>query len=30
MNAIVRGRIHHTNWIGSMGNDRYGCEIVAE
>jgi len=27
---LVHGRIHYTKWIDSMGNDRYGCEIIAE
>lgn len=27
--AIV-GRIHYTKWTDGDGNDRYGCEIIAE
>ena len=30
MKVLVHGRIHYTKWIDSMGNDRYGCEIIAE
>ena len=30
MKVMVRGRIHYTKWIDSTGNDRYGCEIIAE
>lgn len=26
----VRGRLHYTKWRDAEGNDRYGCEIVAE
>ena len=26
----VRGRIHYTKWKDQQGNDRYGCEIIAE
>ena len=26
----ITGRIHYTKWTDSDGNDRYGCEIVAE
>ena len=30
MKVLVQGRIHYTKWIDSAGNDRYGCEIIAE
>jgi single-strand DNA-binding protein len=30
MKVLVHGRIHYTKWTDSMGNDRYGCEIIAE
>ncbi|WP_418025832.1 single-stranded DNA-binding protein (plasmid) [Paracoccus sp. TD-10] len=30
MKVLVRGRIHYTKWQDADGNDRYGCEIVAE
>jgi single-strand DNA-binding protein len=30
MKALVHGRIHHTKWTDAAGNDRYGCEIIAE
>ena len=30
MKVLVHGRIHYSKWIDSMGNDRYGCEIIAE
>jgi single-strand DNA-binding protein len=30
MKVLVHGRIHYTKWIDSLGNDRYGCEIIAE
>ena len=26
----VSGRIHYSRWQDSDGNDRYGCEIIAE
>ncbi|WP_239806008.1 single-stranded DNA-binding protein [Croceicoccus hydrothermalis] len=26
----VTGRIHYTRWRDADGNDRYGCEIIAE
>ena len=26
----VMGRIHYTKWQDQQGNDRYGCEIIAE
>ncbi|MEE4539947.1 MAG: single-stranded DNA-binding protein [Erythrobacter sp.] len=26
----VNGRIHYSNWKDADGNDRYGCEIIAE
>ena len=26
----VTGRIHYTRWKDADGNDRYGCEIIAE
>ena len=26
----VPGRIHYTRWQDADGNDRYGCEIIAE
>ena len=28
--VLVRGRIHYTKWQDAEGQDRYGCEIVAE
>ncbi len=30
MKVLVRGRIHYTKWTDREGNDRYGCEIIAE
>ena len=30
MKVLVRGRIHYTKWKDQEGNDRYGCEIIAE
>ncbi|WP_336810129.1 single-stranded DNA-binding protein [Bosea sp. MMO-172] len=30
MKVLVRGRIHYTKWQDQNGNDRYGCEIIAE
>ena len=30
MKVLVRGRIHYTKWKDAEGNDRYGCEIIAE
>lgn len=30
MKLLVRGRIHYTKWTDKDGNDRYGCEIIAE
>ncbi|WP_062562113.1 single-stranded DNA-binding protein [Paracoccus aminovorans] len=30
MKVLVRGRIHYTKWQDAEGQDRYGCEIVAE
>lgn len=30
MSVLVRGRIHYTKWTDQQGNDRYGCEIIAE
>ena len=30
MKVLVRGRIHYTKWKDQQGNDRYGCEIIAE
>ncbi|OHT20081.1 single-stranded DNA-binding protein [Edaphosphingomonas haloaromaticamans] len=30
MKLLVRGRIHYTKWTDQQGNDRYGCEIIAE
>lgn len=30
MKVLVQGRIHYTKWIDSAGNDRYGCEIIAD
>lgn len=30
MKVLVRGRIHYTKWTDNQGNDRYGCEIIAE
>ncbi|KAB2792256.1 single-stranded DNA-binding protein [Brucella anthropi] len=30
MKVLVRGRIHYTKWTDTEGNDRYGCEIIAE
>jgi len=30
MKVFVSGRIHYTKWTDSMGNDRYGCEIIAD
>ena len=30
MRVLVRGRIHYTKWTDQQGNDRYGCEIIAE
>ncbi|MGE0776516.1 MAG: single-stranded DNA-binding protein, partial [Sphingomonadaceae bacterium] len=30
MKVLVRGRIHYTKWTDQQGNDRYGCEIIAE
>lgn len=30
MKVLVRGRIHYTKWTDQNGNDRYGCEIIAE
>ncbi|ALR20948.1 single-stranded DNA-binding protein [Sphingobium baderi] len=30
MRVSVRGRIHYTKWTDQQGNDRYGCEIIAE
>ncbi|OCC05382.1 single-stranded DNA-binding protein [Labrys sp. WJW] len=30
MKVLVRGRIHYTKWTDQDGNDRYGCEIIAE
>lgn len=30
MKVLVRGRIHYTKWQDQQGNDRYGCEIIAE
>jgi len=26
----VTGRIHYTKWTDQDGNDRYGCEIIAD
>ena len=26
----IEGRLHYTRWQDSDGNDRYGCEIIAE
>ena len=26
----IVGRLHYTKWTDAAGNDRYGCEIVAE
>jgi single-strand DNA-binding protein len=26
----VTGRIHYSRWQDADGNDRYGCEIIAE
>ncbi len=28
--VAVEGRLHYTRWQDNDGNDRYGCEIVAE
>jgi|GEM_PF-188474 len=30
MKVLVHGRIHYTKWTDAAGNDRYGCEIIAE
>ena len=30
MKVLVRGRIHYSKWTDQQGNDRYGCEIIAE
>lgn len=30
MKLLVRGRIHYSKWKDKDGNDRYGCEIIAE
>ena len=30
MKVMVHGRIHYTKWTDQQGNDRYGCEIIAE
>ena len=30
MKVLVRGRIHYTKWTDQQGNDRYGCEIIAD
>ena len=30
MKVLVRGRIHYSKWTDQEGNDRYGCEIIAE
>ena len=30
MKVLVRGRIHYTKWQDQQGNERYGCEIIAE
>ncbi len=30
MKLLVRGRIHYSKWTDKDGNDRYGCEIIAE
>jgi single-strand DNA-binding protein len=30
MKVLVRGRIHYTKWTDQQGNERYGCEIIAE
>lgn len=30
MKVLVRGRIHYSKWTDKDGNDRYGCEIIAE
>jgi len=30
MKVLVQGRIHYTKWTDAAGNDRYGCEIIAE
>ena len=26
----IEGRLHYTRWQDSDGNDRYGCEIIAD
>ena len=28
--VAVEGRLHYTRWQDADGNDRYGCEIVAD
>ena len=28
--VAVEGRLHYTRWQDAEGNDRYGCEIIAE
>lgn len=28
--VAVQGRLHYTRWQDGQGNDRYGCEIIAE
>ena len=30
MKVLVLGRIHYSKWTDKDGNDRYGCEIIAE
>ena len=30
MKVLVRGRIHYSKWTDKDGNERYGCEIIAE
>ena len=28
--VAVEGRLHYTRWQDADGNDRYGCEIIAD
>jgi len=28
--VAVEGRLHYTRWQDAEGNDRYGCEIIAD
>lgn len=28
--VAIEGRLHYTRWQDAQGNDRYGCEVIAE